>query len=130
MKIGTILGLLGVTAALGGIGYVIVKSRGPKIESQLSSCSQYIAGLGVCDDPGTFSETGLSIPAVWGYDTEKKQWGAYSKCLDIKTFTELETGRGYWLWASEACTLKYKSHDGKTITNDLYPGLNLIGWLG
>ncbi|MCM8816508.1 MAG: LamG domain-containing protein [Candidatus Omnitrophica bacterium] len=72
------------------------------------------------------------VKIIWGFDNENKKWlkwrpngGAQNK------ITLFEFGKGYWIYMDESVTIDMTGWVAPLIkTVPLYPGWNLVGWVG
>jgi hypothetical protein len=62
---------------------------------------------------------------VWGFDSSTQTWKLYDPATPaISDLTVMTRGQGYWIKATQACTLVYGANQ-----YTLVMGWNLIGWL-
>jgi len=75
-----------------------------------------------------------SLAAIYRYDNQSESfemcihyvdWGWYP---ETESFTELEPGRGYWLWAENDCTLTFTGTAPSDLDVSLDSGWNCVGW--
>ena len=79
---------------------------------------------------GLLSIEGKYSESVWAFDAAAKMFKKYFVAApdvvpEVHRLTTLRRGKGYWVYVTEACTLVYGDN-----TYNLFPGWNLIGWLG
>ena len=87
----------------------------------------------VVDDPLNVTPEN-SLAAIYRYDNPSESFEMSIHYADLgwypatESFTELEPGRGYWLWAENDCTLTFTGTAPSDLDVSLDSGWNCVGW--
>jgi hypothetical protein len=71
-----------------------------------------------------------STVIVWGYDNQNKAWKKWKPQGAGNTLTDLESGKGYWIYVTAPATIVTTGWAAPSTNVHLYPGWNLVGYAG
>ncbi|MDD5093682.1 MAG: hypothetical protein PHV74_04775 [Dehalococcoidia bacterium] len=92
----------------------------------LTPVASFTQTTGAVSITGGLNSIAGKFSIVWTFDAGTQAWQLYDTAAGAtSTVTTLSRGQGYWINATEDCTLVY---GGNVYT--LKTGWNLIGWLG
>ncbi|MEM4212982.1 MAG: carboxypeptidase-like regulatory domain-containing protein, partial [Thermoplasmatales archaeon] len=71
------------------------------------------------------------IRIIWSYNNQTKQWLRWKPAGENNTLTNIEAGKGYWIYANSQQEINISDWATPTSTQvTLYDGWNLVGWMG